>query len=180
MLGLSYTTNAQVLINQVDNFNDGTTQGWTRGIVDTFVTNQSNQLRVRTLDRFSSEGGVANSRLVVYNDTQWKGDYLTQGITGIKFKISNPLSSKIPLRIRVALGNTTKPGGGGSQTGTWFVSDDAVVISPDSGTVETIISIKEEDLNRARNTGEDSYESVLSNVQALNGNSIIRNNGHCK
>lgn len=156
----------QVVIDQVDDFNDGTLQGWTKGQpVDTFVTNQSNQLKVSTINNFN---GGPHSKLIIYNETQWKGDYISQGITGIKLKISNPynpIPNNNPLRIRIAIGNTNKPGGGGSNLGTWFVSKEAIVISPDSGEVTAIISVLEEDLNIAH--GMDSYASVFGNVAAL-------------
>ncbi|MFK7982907.1 MAG: 3-coathanger stack domain-containing protein [Saprospiraceae bacterium] len=165
-LGLSFSGIAQVVVNQVDDFNDGSLQGWTRGMpVDTFVTNRDNMLKVSTVNNFN---GGPFSKLIIYNETQWKGDYISQGITGIRLKISNPynpISSNNPLRIRIAIGNSDKPGAGSSTNGTWLVSKEAIEISPDSGTVAAIISIKEEDLNIAH--GSDSYASVLGDVKAL-------------
>ena len=152
----------QVVINQVDDFNDGTVQGWVTGrLNDTIITNQNNQLQVRAIG-----GTGAFGKLLVFNETTWTGDYLGQGITFIKLKFQQTLDPfSNGLRMRLAIGDNRAPGPPNAPVGTWFVSTTPVVITTFSGEVEAVFSIKESDLTRAQ--GSASYESVLGNVAAL-------------
>ncbi len=151
----------QVVINQVDDFNDGTVQGWVTGkLNDTIITNQANKLQVRAI------GGTGQfGKLLVFNETTWSGDYIGQGITSIKLKLQNifdPFGNG--LKMRLAIGDGRAPGASPNGT-TWFVSTTPVILTTSSGEVEAMFSIKEADLTRAQ--GAATYTSVLSNVAAL-------------
>lgn len=160
--GFSNLAIGQVAINQVDDFNDGSVNGWITGKAnDTIIINQNNKLQVRAIGGFGQFG-----KLLTFNESQWSGDYIGQGITSIKMKLQNTFNPlNVSLKMRLAIGNTRAPGPPGSPTGTWFVSTVPVVIDVASGEVEAIFSIEETALTKAQ--GPDSYASVLSNVAAL-------------
>lgn len=152
----------QVVINQVDDFNNGGVAGWVRGkLNDTIITNQANKLQVRAIG-----GSGQFGKLLTFNETQWSGDYISQGITSIRVKLTNafdPFGNG--LKMRLAIGDNRAPGAPSAPNGTWFVSTNPVILSTASGEVEAEFSLKEADLTRAQGTA--SYTNVLSNVAAL-------------
>ncbi len=96
-----------ITLGQIDTFEDGTQQGW--GNTNTFLlTNPSNgpggsndhYLSTMTL---TASGG---DRLDVFNQSQWLGNYLAAGVTGVEmdlknnnlFDLTNPLSIRIAIR----------------------------------------------------------------------------------
>lgn len=165
----------QVVINQVDNFNDGTVQGWVTGKAnDTIITNQANQLQVRAIG-----GSGQFGKLLVFNETTWSGDYIGQGITSIKLKLNNtfdPFGNG--LRMRLAIGDNRAPGAPSAPSGTWFVSSTPVILNTSAGEVEAVFSLKEADMTRAQGTA--TFASVLGNVAALritNSTSIFNPRG---
>jgi len=152
----------QVVINQIDDFNDGGVESWVTGKAnDTIITNQNNKLQVRAIGGFGQFG-----KLLTFNESQWSGDYIGQGITSIKMKLENTFNPlNVSLKMRLAIGNTRAPGPPGSPSGTWFVSTTPVIINMASGEVEAVFSIEESALTKTH--GADSYATVLSNVAAL-------------
>jgi hypothetical protein len=99
---------AQPAVGQVDTFEDGTTQGWTVGadleegspFAPAIVPGDGpggandNYLRLR------SRGGTGpGSRLTAFNVSQWTGDYLAAGITGVSMDVRNFGPSDLTLRL---------------------------------------------------------------------------------
>jgi len=165
----------QVVINQVDDFNDGGLAGWVRGQAnDTIITNQNNKLQVRAVG-----GSGAFGKLLIFNETTWSGDYIGQGITSIKLKLHNnfdPFGNG--LRMRLAIGDNRTPGPTSAPSGTWFVSTTPIIINTSSGEIEAVFSLKEADMTRAQGTA--SFANVLANVAALritNSTSIFNPRG---
>jgi hypothetical protein len=90
-----------------DDFEDGTTQDWVVGS----PTHPAPPLNVPTggpagdgdaFLQLTAHGGVgAGSRLSVLNFSQWTGDYLTAGITGIAMDVNNFGPDDVVLRLLV-------------------------------------------------------------------------------
>jgi hypothetical protein len=140
--------------NQVDNFQDGTTQNWTGGSLDPiqpsilsggFGGSTDNFLRV-----VSSGSITAGGKLVFFNITQWAGNYITANIVNISMRIRN--SGTTLLNLRVAFNGTAG----------WFVSTNPVNLNPDG--VWKIISFP---VNPAALTGTGDPNTTLSGVTAF-------------
>jgi hypothetical protein len=94
---------ATPVLNQVNDFEPGTTQGWTNGPApDPANVNtggpagaDDNFLRV------TSRGGTGSgSRLAVYNrSTQWIGNYNSPGVTGVEMDLKNFGTTALVMRI---------------------------------------------------------------------------------
>ena len=85
------SASAAVTVGQVDDFQDGTTQGWSNTLsMASAPTNQPNTGPGGAGDNalFSIVGGNPDAFSIV-NSTQWAGDYNTAGITTIKFDANN-------------------------------------------------------------------------------------------
>jgi hypothetical protein len=94
-----------VMIDQVDTFEDGTTQDWVVGP----GAHPAPPINVPTdgpagagdhfLQLTAVGGSGAGSRLTVINDTQWAGNYLAAGVTGIEMDVKNLGDSTLALRV---------------------------------------------------------------------------------
>ena len=140
--------------NQVDNFQDGTTQNWTSGSLNPiqpsvlpggFGGNSDNFLRI-----VSSGSITAGGKLVFFNITQWAGNYITANIVNINMRIRNSGTSL--LNLRVAFNGTAG----------WFVSTSPVNLNPDGAW--KIISFP---VNPAALTGTGDPNTTLSGVTAF-------------
>lgn len=84
-------------IGQIDTFEDGTTQGWTVGLLGAVhpapPANVADGGPLGAGDNYlaltSLGGSGAGSKLVVLNPAQWAGDYLTLGLTTITMDLRN-------------------------------------------------------------------------------------------
>lgn len=96
----------QITAGQVDDFQNGTVQGWIIGNGNpsgfgTSVVSDAGPEGIgdNALDYSSTGGGGLGSRMVVYNESlTWQGNYLDQNIQAIKFDIKaeiNDLNIKI-------------------------------------------------------------------------------------
>ncbi|MDA0767428.1 MAG: PEP-CTERM sorting domain-containing protein [Verrucomicrobia bacterium] len=82
---------AVVTVGQIDDFQDGTTQGWTNTASMTNPPiNQANTGPTGLGDNvlFSAVGGSPDTFSIV-NSSQWAGDYVAAGITTITLDINN-------------------------------------------------------------------------------------------
>ena len=96
-----------VTYGQLDNFQDGTTMGWSEGAVSPNPpTNVANGGPLGAGDRYlqniSAGGFGAGSRLVEFNQLQWTGDYSAAGVTAIEADLIN--LGPTTLNVRLALG----------------------------------------------------------------------------
>jgi hypothetical protein len=104
---------AQITLNQIDTFETGTTLGWgngqgTSGItVPTGGPGGSGDHYLR----FSS-GGSAPPHLVVFNRSQWLGNYNTAGVNAIEMDLQNFSATLLAVRIgfRESTGGSSTPG----------------------------------------------------------------------
>src|SRR5204862_1256359 len=105
---------------QIDDFQDGTAMAWDEGIVSpNRPTNVANGGPAGAGDAYLrnvSTGGVggSGSRQVMFNRSQWTGDFGAAGVTRIEGDLAN--FGTTPLSIRVALKGPM---------GSWYVSTDA-------------------------------------------------------
>lgn len=89
---------------QIDDFQDGTAQNWRIGVG--LVGNVANGGPTGAGDRYiqytSSGGFGAQSRMIVFNDSQWTGNYIGSGTSSIALDLANfgaqPLSIRIAFR----------------------------------------------------------------------------------
>lgn len=98
---------AAVAVGMTDTFEDGTTQGWIVGLLGAshpalpanIATGgpagaDDNYLLLTAVGGFS-----AGSRLTVINGSQWAGDYVASGVTGIRMDVNNFGDTDVALRL---------------------------------------------------------------------------------
>jgi hypothetical protein len=157
-ISLSAMPAGAISLGQIDTFQDGTTQGWTGGVL---LTNQPNGGPGGAGDRYLqlNTNGLAN--LGTYNKVQWAGDYASAGVTRVDFDLANFGPDTVSLRIMIVT-----PGCQGTGTGcTAWTSTNATVLPAGSGWVKVEFGLNEVELTRV--VGSDSLASVLANVERL-------------
>lgn len=147
-----------VMLNQVDNFQNGTTHGWTEG-----PSSPNQPANISTggpgggSDRYlrnASNGGLsAGGRMVMFNTGQWTGDYTEAGITRLEADMINLGSTTLRMRIALA-GNFS-----------YFASTAPVVLAPGSGWQKVSFELDPAGLTRV--SGSDSLATVLGDVGEL-------------
>ncbi len=95
---------AAITLGQVDDFQDGTLQGWASG-----APNPTPPVNVsgagpggagdRAMIATATGGGGPGSRLVVFNRDQWTGDYLAAGVNAIGLDLLNLGASELAIRV---------------------------------------------------------------------------------
>ena len=96
---------ASPTLGQIDTFADGTTDGWTIGRSSSPFApqNVSTGGPAGASDAFlnmtSSGTGGPGSKAIIFNQSQWAGDYLSAGITEIDMDLKNLGSSSLTMRI---------------------------------------------------------------------------------
>lgn len=94
-------------IGQIDTFEDGTTQGWSVGLLGGVhpapPANVANGGPLGAGDNYLSltsfGGGGAGSKMVVLNPAQWAGDYTTLGLTSITMNLRNLGVTDLSIRL---------------------------------------------------------------------------------
>ncbi|MEP6685563.1 MAG: hypothetical protein ABJB22_02195 [Verrucomicrobiota bacterium] len=93
-----------VVVGQVDDFQDGTTDGWTNGGMAPPVVNIATGGPAGAGDRYmqlTADGSGPGSRLTTFNFQQWIGNnYVTAGVTALSIDLLN--QSSVTLSIRFA------------------------------------------------------------------------------
>jgi hypothetical protein len=99
-----------VTLGQLDDFENGTTQGWSSGAMHPAPPSNvatggpagvdDNYLRLTSLG-----ASGAGSRLTAFNSTQWTGSFSGAGVTGIAMQLRNLGST--PLSLRLAFSSAT-------------------------------------------------------------------------
>lgn len=95
---------AAVTLGQQDDFEDGTTQGWSAGAVHPAPPANVPSGGPAGVDdsylQLTSLGGTgAGNSLVVFNGLQWAGNYVAAGVTGIAMDVNNFGSNPLMLRL---------------------------------------------------------------------------------
>ena len=146
-----------IAFGQVDTFQNGTTQGWEEGPLSpsapsNIATGGPAGAGDRYLQNISTGGSGAGSRMVMFNTTQWTGDYLTRGIDRISAQLANFGSTTLYMRVAIR---------GGSNSSV-YCSGSPFILPPDGRWRPANF-----DLTAAAMTnvgGGNSLEEVLSNV----------------
>ncbi|MCG8511794.1 MAG: hypothetical protein MI741_21475, partial [Rhodospirillales bacterium] len=111
----------------MDDFEDTTTQGWRVGAPGggaqpiNVSTGGPNGAGDAYLQYSSAGGGGPLSRLVFFNDSQWTGDFIGEGITQITADVNNLGSTELELRLAFGTGVS-------GNSGSWFVSTDSITL----------------------------------------------------
>lgn len=101
----SLTVWAQVTAGQIDDFQDGTIQGWTEGALSPNPpTNISTGGPLGAGDNFlqNISSGIlfaSGGNMVMFNSAQWAGNYTAQSIIAIKFDAKVVGSTDLKLRV---------------------------------------------------------------------------------
>jgi hypothetical protein len=155
LAGATRPAGAAVIVGQIDNFEDGTLQGWTAG-----ATNPNAPTNVATGGpagandnylRLSSNGQSAGGKLVAFSSgAQWSGDYVSAGVGAIRMQVNNQGATALTLRLIFV-------GVGGQAVGT--VAD--VNVPANSGWTTATFPLTPENLSGG------SFAAVMSTVTEL-------------
>ncbi len=145
LMGISLSF-GQVFSGLSHDFNDGSTMGWERG------ENEGLKLKV------AADGSGSMGKLNTFSLTHWAGNYISEGIVGIRVSFSNPGSED--LKMRLAFGTSDNP-----KNGSWMSSTEAQIIPAGSMDMAVTFPIAETDLTSV--VGSGSYMDVMENVAAL-------------
>jgi hypothetical protein len=155
---------AAVTLGQVDDFEDGTTQGWIINLLgfgggtppanvpDGGPGGAGDSFLLLTSNGTPGPGG----RLVAINASQWSGDYLAAGVTGISASVRNLGATDLALRLYFADPTT------GSPTNE-AISTDAILLPTGGAWTDVVFPILPDDLTAL--TG--SVEAALSGATQL-------------
>jgi hypothetical protein len=107
---LPVTPVAAVILGQIDTFEDGTTQNWLVGLLgaphpappQNIPSGGPAGVDDNYLLLTAVGGNGPGNRLTVINASQWAGDYLTAGVTGIVMDVYNLGNTDLDLRLLVA------------------------------------------------------------------------------
>ncbi|MBV7267652.1 T9SS type A sorting domain-containing protein [Winogradskyella luteola] len=160
-----YAIPAQIVLNQSDDFEDGTEQNWFEAVasgapaenIDTGGPSGDDDNYLR--DYTTQNPGGAGSRLIVRNLTQWIGNYTSAGVGSILMDVR---ALNVDVSVRVSL---TGPGGN--------FSSPAVVVTAGSGWGQITIPISETDMISAPAGNDGSAEGTDINA-TLSGVTEIR------
>jgi hypothetical protein len=152
------TASWAITLGQIDDFEDGTTMGWTEGI---FSPNPPTNVPTggpegagdSYLQNVSSGSIFAGGKMVMFNQTQWAGDYIAAGVTGIELWMANLGADSLFMRVGVQ-GALTQ-----------FVSTVSVPLAPGSGWQNVSFNLTTAGMSLV--SGTASLSQVLSTVTDL-------------
>jgi hypothetical protein len=113
---------------------------------------------------YASDGTGASGKLIVLNDAQWTGDYLTAGVTAISLQAINLSGVEQSFDLRVAIG-TRFIASFPASSGTWYVSSESATLAPDAGWVPLVFALDAASMTLV--TGSASLDAVLADVGEL-------------
>ncbi|NLF37925.1 hypothetical protein GX586_00675 [bacterium] len=147
-----------VTLDQVDDFEDGTTMGWSEGVASPNPpVNVASGGPAGTNDNYlgntSSGTFGAGSRMVMFNTAQWAGNYATAGVALLTADMANLGGATLHMRIAI------------EGAGTRYGSTLPVVISNDSAWHAVSLPVDEAGLSVVE--GAQPLAVVLSNVTEL-------------
>ena len=98
-----------LILGQTDDFQDGTAQNWGTGAgpASNITDGGPGGSGDHYLQYTSSGGGGTDSRMVVFNSSQWQGDYNSAGITGISVDLDNLGTQALSIRLAFFVSRTT-------------------------------------------------------------------------
>ncbi|WP_430467876.1 T9SS type A sorting domain-containing protein [Winogradskyella ouciana] len=153
---------SQITLNQTDDFENFTTENWTKGNAST-LPNQNiitggpsgtddNFLRVQ-----STGGNGADSKLVTFNNAQWQGDYLNAGVTFISMDVRNSGSNIIYLRLSFE---------GSNNSSMRWSSTNPIAVIPGEGWQTIVFPIDENSLTNVTPSGL-TYNAAFDSITEI-------------
>lgn len=144
---------------QVDDFEDGTTMGWEEGAPSpnppvNVANGGPGGAGDAYLENASSGGTGAGSRMVMFNNAQWTGDYVAAGVVALQADLINLGASDLPMRVAVE-------GAGGGR----YASVDPVVLPAGSGWLLVVFDLT--DAGMVQVGGSQPLADVLASVTEL-------------
>jgi hypothetical protein len=143
---------------KVDDFEDGTTQGWAKG-----GSTQSPPSNVATggpsgendnfLRNESFGGAGTDSRQVIFNRAQWTGSYADAGVVAIRLNVRN--SGSTTLNVRIALKSGV----------TWFAASTPKQVTANSNWQTAEFELNDSSMTRV--AGTMGLQAVLANVTEM-------------
>ncbi|WP_152604846.1 T9SS type A sorting domain-containing protein [Psychroserpens jangbogonensis] len=162
LLLISAVSFAQVSANQVDDFEDGTSQNWEIGgaaapedFPMNVVTDGPNGVDDNYLTYSSLGGGGPVSKMIIFNagpTSQWSSNFTSESIVAIKMNV-RVLTTDLNLRVAFQ-GN-----------GTRICSTNGIAVAAGIGWTEIIIPISASDFTLI--SGGSTIASALENVSAM-------------
>lgn len=140
-------------------FEDGTTQGWTSGSVQ-IASNITTGGPAGTDDNYlqlAPDGSGSGGKLVVFNNSQWTGNYTNNGIVKISFQVKN-VSGSDNIDLRLSFKITS---GSATDNDNWASSTNAIHISNIAGWQMISFPV---DASNLTALGSTSVADILSNV----------------
>ncbi|MFT5123033.1 MAG: hypothetical protein ACI97B_001665 [Verrucomicrobiales bacterium] len=138
-----------------DDFEDGSTQGWRKGMAVVSPVNQAGG-PAGPLDRYlqyaSTGGGGQGSKMVFFNQGNWAGNFLAGGYSYIACDVRN-LSAAETLYLRITFEGSSS-----------WSSTTAIEVPPNGTWQHLVFDIRETAMSPL---GAGSYASVLSNLQKV-------------
>jgi hypothetical protein len=145
-------TASALTLGQIDDFQDDTSQNWGIGVGP--VTNIVNGGPTGAGDHYiqatSLGGSGAQSRMVILNSSQWLGDYVDAGITGIAMDFNNFSSQQLSMRLAFFVNSSTG-----------YVSTTPFSLAANSGWEHTSFSLNSADFTAVGSPGD--FNTLLSN-----------------
>jgi hypothetical protein len=167
-----------ISLGQLDNFEDGTFQGWRMGFNATTLSHQQNiadggpaGAGDSFLQLVADGTAVAGGRLTVFNQLQWGGDYTAAGVTAIAMDLKN-ISSSETLNLRLAVNGGFRDASFNIVGGV-FVTAASISLASGSDWTRVVFSLKPEDLvvpadvGRSSNVLGNDVQATLSHVQEV-------------
>jgi hypothetical protein len=158
--------------NQLDDFQNGTVQSWQKGSASSLQpTNIANGGPTGAGDNYlqvvSQGGGGPNSRMTVFNDSQWSGNYVTAGVRQIDVDLANFGAQSLDIRIAIN-GGTIVGGGPGNCIATCYSSNFAVTVPADGQWRNFTFPLQTSSMVLAGgSSGSEPLNTVLSNAIEL-------------
>ena len=159
---LTTITWAQVVANQVDDFEDGTTQNW---VIGGAAAPEFQPMNVATdgpdgvddnyLSYSSLGGSGVASKMIIFNagpTSQWSSNFTAQGIVAIRMDV-RVLTNDLNLRVAF------------QGSGTRICTTNAIPVTAGTGWTEITIPIDASDFTLV--SGGSTIETVLTNVSAM-------------
>jgi len=135
LIFLSASAVRAVTLGQIDDFQNGTTQGWGGSLTSNVADAGPNGVGDNAL-RVDS-----NNRVVTINSTQWVGDYTAAGITQVLIDVKHNSAFALEMRLGTARGSF-----GINGTGDTYVSAESISVPGDNAWHSITIPILATDL----------------------------------
>lgn len=175
---------ADIVFGQVDTFEDGTTMGWSHGPISpapptNIPSGGPGGVDDNFLQNASLGGSGAASRQIMFNQSQWAGDYISTGVTHIHALVRNPGTSDLYLRVALegdiaeTWGSTTAfhlPAGAGWQPVTFQLTDAGLTQISGTDPLATVLADVRELRILSVASGPDWFGDIL--VGTLNIDNI--------